>query len=122
MEYTEEFIKEILKKADEIGVREAAKEAGIPWQRISAWKKKAAKADNATSKTAEETEGTAEVDAKDKPKAKKNTKSRKKVTRKKTINEEDAKKNESVEVEGSFSSCYRKCGIKKRKRAVKRAG
>ncbi len=41
-EYTEKYKNEILAKAEEIGVRKAAAEAGIAWQTVAKWKRDAA--------------------------------------------------------------------------------
>ena len=45
-EYTEEQKKAVLERVAEIGVREAAAEAGIPWQAVARWNKNMSTAKN----------------------------------------------------------------------------
>ncbi len=43
LEYSDEFISRVLKRAEEVGVRQAAKEHMIAWQKVARWKKRAKK-------------------------------------------------------------------------------
>ena len=41
MDYTQDQIDEILKRAQEVGIHQSARENSVPWQKVQAWAKKA---------------------------------------------------------------------------------
>ena len=52
MEYTQEQIDEILKRAEEVGIHQSAREYSVPWQKVQGWAKKAGVMDKVSKKPA----------------------------------------------------------------------
>lgn len=55
MDYTQEQIDEILKRAEEVGIHQSACEYSVPWQKVQGWAKKAGVMDKVSKKPAKKT-------------------------------------------------------------------
>lgn len=84
MEYTQKQIDEILKRAEEVGIHQSAREYNTPWQKVQGWAKKAGVMDKVSKKPAKKKVASATTSAVEEKTEKKAEKPEKKTKQAKT--------------------------------------